>query len=188
MTCERRDDFVHSFHRVFPFVVLLSVPAAGADLTRWLGPNRDAKIAETGLLKSWPEGGPKSVWKIKGLGEGYSSVAAAGNRLYTQGQEGEQQFVLALDASSGKQVWKTPTSKTYRSDQGNGPRTMPQLDGNRLCVLAADGTLVCLEAETGKKIWGFHYGEKFGSAPPRWGFSEHPLIEGDRLGEPAPFR
>lgn len=167
--------------RVCCVLLFLCLPALAADLTRWLGPNRDGKFAESGLLKSWPEGGPKSVWKVKGLGEGYSSMAVAGNRIYTQGQEGDQQFVLALDIDNGKQVWKTPTGKAFRSDQGGGPRTMPQVDGARLYALASDGTLVCLEAETGKRVWGFNYVEKFGSAMPRWGFSEHPLIDGDRL-------
>ena len=157
------------------------MPAIAADWTRWLGPNRDGKSSETGLLKAWPEGGPKSAWKVKGLGEGYSSLAVVGNRLYTQGQDGADQFVVALDAATGKQVWKTPNGKAYGSDQGNGPRSMPQIEGNLLYALASDGSLVCLEVETGKKIWGFNYTEKFGSANPRWGFAEHPLIDGDRL-------
>jgi outer membrane protein assembly factor BamB len=55
------------------------------------------------------------------------------------------------------------------------------IEGNLLYALASDGTLVCLENETGKKVWGLNYVEKFGSAIPRWGFSESPLIDGDRL-------
>lgn len=160
---------------------LLCIPAVAADWPTWLGPNRDGKSTETGLLKSWPEGGPKSVWKVKGLGEGYSSMAVVGNRIYTQGQEGGQQFVLALDAASGKQVWKTPTGKAFSIEQGGGPRGIPVVDGNRLYALASDGTLVCLETETGKRVWGFNYVEKFGSPMPRWAFSESPLVDGDRL-------
>lgn len=152
-----------------------------ADWTRWLGPGRDGKSVETGLLRSWPEGGPKLVWRASGLGEGYSTMAVAGNRVYTQGQEGEQQFVVALDAASGKQVWKTPAGKAYSNPQGGGPRGMPQVDGNRLYALSSDGTLVCLDTETGKRVWGFNYVEKFGSTIPKWGFSESPLVDGDRL-------
>ena len=161
---------------LFPYL-----PAAAADWATWLGPGRDGKSVETGLLTSWPRGGPKAVWKVNGVGEGYSSVAVVGNRLYTQGQEGGQQFVVALDAASGKPAWKTPTGKAYRNDQGGGPRGMPQIDGNRLYALASDGTLVCLDTQTGRRIWGFNYVEKFGSTNPRWGFSESPLIDGDRL-------
>jgi outer membrane protein assembly factor BamB len=170
-----------SLRRVSSLFLLVSIPVLAADWTLWLGPHRDGKSVETGLLTSWPAGGPKVIWKVKGLGEGYSSMAVAGNRIYTQGQEGAQQFVLALDVASGKQVWKTPAGKSYSNERGNGPRGMPQVDGSRLYALGSDGTLVCLETETGKRVWGFHYGEKFGSTQPKWGFSEQPLIDGDRL-------
>lgn len=160
---------------------MLCIPTLAADWANWLGPNRDGKTGETGLLKSWPDGGPKSIWKVKGLGEGYSTMAVVGNRIYTQGQEGDQEFVLALDAASGKQVWRTPIGKAYSSDQGGGPRGMTTTDGNRLFAVSADGALVALDTETGKRVWGFNYVEKFGSTIPRWGFAESPLVDGDRL-------
>ena len=84
--------------------ILMFATVSAADWATWLGPNRDGKSLETGLLKSWPEGGPKVVWKAGGLGEGYSSMAVVGNRIYTQGQEGDAQFVIALDSSNGKQA------------------------------------------------------------------------------------
>jgi outer membrane protein assembly factor BamB len=162
-------------------IFFLCLPAIAADWATWLGPNRDGRSTETGLLASWSDGGPKSVWKVKSLGEGYSSLAVVGNRIYTQGQEGGQQFVLALDVASGKQVWKTPTGKLYENYRGNGPRGMPQVEGNRLYAVGSEGTLVCLDTETGKRLWAFNYVEKFGSPLPKWGFSEQPLIDGDRL-------
>jgi hypothetical protein len=60
-------------------------PADAADWPQWRGPNRDAKSSETGLLKRWPEGGPKLVWEISGLGNDYSSLAIANGKLYTMG-------------------------------------------------------------------------------------------------------
>jgi outer membrane protein assembly factor BamB len=162
------------------FLVLCS-PALAADWATWLGPNRDGKSLETGLLKSWPAGGPKSAWKVKGLGEGYSSMAVVGDRIYTMGQQGGQQFVLALDASTGRQIWKTSIGKAFDSEQGGGPRSMPQVEGNRLYALASDGSLVCLETEAGKRVWGFNCIEKFSSPMPRWAFCESPLIDRDRL-------
>ena len=167
--------------RVPCILLFLCIPVLAADWATWLGPNRDGKSTETGLLTSWPQGGPKSVWQATGLGEGYSSMAVVGNRIYTLGQEGDQQFVLALDVVSGKQVWKTPAGKAYQNPQGNGPRGLPTVDGNRLYALASDGTLVCLDTATGKSVWGFNYVEKFGSMIPKWGFAESPLVDGDRL-------
>jgi outer membrane protein assembly factor BamB len=152
-----------------------------ADWATWLGPNRDGKSAETGLLTSWPEGGPEAVWTVTGIGEGYSTMAVVGDRIYTQGQEGSQQYVLALDVTTGDQVWKTPTGQSYENYRGNGPRGMPQVDGDRLYAVGSDGTIVCLETETGERVWGFNYIDKFRSPPPKWGFSEQPLVDGDRL-------
>jgi len=67
-------------------VVLLVVSTIQAsDWPQFRGPNRDGKSTETGLLKKWPEGGPKLLWSVDGLGEGYSSIAVAGGLVYTTG-------------------------------------------------------------------------------------------------------
>ena len=161
--------------------LLLAAAAAAADWPQWRGPKRDGISAETGLLQSWPAGGPRLLWKTTGLGEGYSSFAVAKGRLYTQGQRGNQQFVLAFDASSGKKVWEAATGSPFRERRGHGPRGSPTVDGDRLYALAADGTLVCLEAATGKKIWGYNVVEKFGGQVIHWGISESPLVDGDRV-------
>jgi len=155
--------------------------ASAADWPQWRGPNRDGKSPETGLLASWPKGGPRLVWKAQGLGEGYSTFAVVGSRLYTQGQQGGQQFVLAIDANTGKQLWKTRSGRTYGNDKGNGPRGAPTIDGNRLYALAGDGMLLCLDIESGKRIWGFNLGERFGGSVPRWGYSESPVVDADRV-------
>ena len=155
--------------------------ASAADWPQWRGPNRDGKSPETGLLASWPKGGPRLAWKAQGLGEGYSPFAVVGSRIYTQGQQGNEQFVLAIDANTGKQLWKTQSGRTFGNDKGNGPRGTPTIDGNRLYALAADGMLLCLDIESGKRVWGFNIGERFGGSVPRWGYSESPLVEGDRV-------
>jgi hypothetical protein len=80
---------------------LLASTLAAADWPQWRGPNRDGISAETGLLSSWPSGGPKMVWKTNGLGVGYSSFAIVNGKMYTQGQRGNQEFVLAIDVNTG---------------------------------------------------------------------------------------
>ena len=113
------------FKAVFPIALSLCTIASAADWSQWRGPNRDGKSEETGLLAQWPAGGPRLVWKVQGLGEGYSSFSVVGNRLYTQGQKGDEEFVLALDIATGKPVWKTPTGRALGNDRGNGPRGTP---------------------------------------------------------------
>ena len=81
--------------------LIITAVAFAADWPQWRGPRRDGISEETGLLASWPAGGPPLVWKNQGAGEGYSSMAVAGGRLFTQGQRGDDQFVIAFDAASG---------------------------------------------------------------------------------------
>src|SRR3954465_1449344 len=84
-------------------------PGAGAssptDWPQWRGPNRDDVSKETGLLKSWPEGGPKRVWLYEQGGSGYSGPAIAGGKLFTLGTRDNSEVLLALDANTGKELW-----------------------------------------------------------------------------------
>jgi len=70
---------------------------AEGEWPQWRGPRRDGVSLETGLLKEWPSGGPPLVWKTQGLGNGYSTVAVSGGRLYTMGVRGNQEFIMAID-------------------------------------------------------------------------------------------
>lgn len=155
--------------------------AWAADWPQWRGPNRDGISAETGLLESWPKGGPPLVWKIQGLGEGYSSAAVAGGRLFIQGQHGDEEYVLAFDTNTGKQLWRTHTGIPFNESRGHGPRSTPTVDGDRLYALAADGMLVCLDTATGKTIWGYNIVDHFHGRVPHWGISESPLVDGNRV-------
>jgi outer membrane protein assembly factor BamB len=165
---------------------LWAVGAFAADWPQFLGQARNGSSAETGLLPEWPAGGPPLVWKIDGLGEGYSDVSVSQGRVFTMGQSGgpsgKQQFVVALDAATGKTLWHVDiTEQTYAESHGNGPRGTPTVDGDKLYAEAADGTLVCLDVKTGKKIWGLNFQTDFHARPPKWAFSESPLVEGENL-------
>ena len=162
-------------------IILLSLTAIAADWPQWRGQNRDGVSSETGLLKSWPASGPAVLWKIAGLGQGFSSLAIANGRVYTQGQRGDRQHVIAFDAKSGKKLWETPTGLAFHESAGNGPRGTPTIDGDRLYAMAADGLLVCLDTATGKLLWSQNVVQKYGGSILKWGFSESPLVNGDRL-------
>jgi outer membrane protein assembly factor BamB len=146
---------------------------------QWRGPDRDGRSSETGLLQRWPAGGPRVIWHVNGVGQGFSSVAVAGGRIYTQGQAGGRQHVAAFDANSGARLWLTPSGAPFQESAGNGPRATPTLDGDRVYALAADGTLACLNAHTGATVWSVNLVSRFGASIPKWGFSESPLIDGN---------
>jgi outer membrane protein assembly factor BamB len=155
--------------------------APSVDWPQWRGPNRDGVSRETGLLKQWPAQGPRLVWKASGVHDGYSSMAVTGGRLYTMGARGDTEYVLALDASSGKQLWSTANGRRFSNDKGDGPRGTPTVDGDRLYVLGASGDLTALEAATGRKVWSINVLATFGGHNPRWGLSESPLVVDDRI-------
>ena len=165
-----------------------AAPLAASDWPQWLGPNRNGKSAETGLLRAWPEGGPELLWEVDSLGKGYASLAVADGRIYTQGQLAvdrpfPRHFLMALDAATGETLWHTPNHQPYRDDYdlGDGPRSAPTLDGDRLYALSASGYLICANAETGDEIWNVNLFERFDGRQLVWGISESPLIDGDRV-------
>jgi outer membrane protein assembly factor BamB len=159
----------------------LVIRASADEWPQWRGPRRDGISRETGLLKSWPAGGPKQLWKTAGLGQGYSSFSVAGGKLFTQGQRDGKQFVLAFDVASGKKLWEAPAGGSFNERRGHGPRGTPTIDGAVLYALSADGTLVCLQTATGKEVWKMNIVERYGAGVINWGMSESPLLDGDRL-------
>jgi outer membrane protein assembly factor BamB len=155
--------------------------AGVAEWSQWRGPNRDGHSAETGLLQQWPQGGPSRLWQAGGAGDGFSSFSASHGRLYTQGARGGTEYVMAFDAATGKKVWETANGPRYRNAQGDGPRSTPTVDGDRLYALGAAGAFSAFNAGTGQKIWSVDFVDVFGGITPGWGYSESPMILGDRI-------
>jgi outer membrane protein assembly factor BamB len=156
------------------------------DWPQWRGQKRDGTSAETGLLKDWPDKGPRLVWTAKGLGDGYSSVSVAAGHIYTMGDRKDRQstrsevegYVICLDERTGKELWATRVSKRY-SD--GGPRSTPTVDGDRVYALSPLGDLVCLDAATGREHWHKSLPDDFRGQVGGWHYSESPLIDGDKL-------
>ena len=155
---------------------------AASDWPQWRGPNRDGVSAETGLLKEWPKGGPPLAWKATGLGAGYSSVSVAAGRLFTMGEIAGASSVIALDEKTGKLLWSAKVGGTGGGDGYPGPRCTPTVDGERVYAMNQFGDLVCVEAATGQEVWRKNLAKDFGGRMMSgWGYSESPLVDGERL-------
>ena len=164
--------------------LLLAAPAVAmaADWPQWRGPMRDGLSAETGLLKSWPSSGPKVLWSISTLGEGYGSLCISGSNIYVQGRKGSDSVVHCLNRADGKAQWSVPLGVYRDQDRGGGARGTPTLDGDKLYVLSENGDLACLNAkDRGNKIWGKNILKEYGGSNPHWLISESPLVDGNFL-------
>jgi outer membrane protein assembly factor BamB len=149
--------------------------APTAEWPSWRGPNRDGISTEKGLLQEWPEDGPTLAWQASGLGKGMSSVAISGGRIFTMGNLRGGTSLIAMNLEDGAILWASPVG-------GGKPNCTPTVDGDLVYALGRSGDLVCVEAATGKEVWRTVYRKDFGGKMMSgWGFSESPLIDGDRL-------
>lgn len=153
------------------------------DWPQWRGPQRDGISKEKGLLKEWPAGGPKLLWKATDLGNGYSSFSVAGEYLYTLGNEGmEKEYVEARSVKDGHRVWQSPLGKVgTNTPQANyaAARSTPTVDGEWLFALSSDGDLACVGRADGKPRWQKNLRTDFGGKPGAWAYAESPLVDGN---------
>jgi outer membrane protein assembly factor BamB len=157
-------------------------PSAAAEDCSWpqfQGSRRDNVSTETGLLRQWPDDGPRLLWTARGLGHGFSSVAIAGGLLATAGNLDDQTAVTVLNLD-GSRRWQVTTGPAW-TGSSPGSRGTPTLDGDRLYHESALGEVVCLEAATGKRLWGRNILDEFGSKNITWAVAESVLIDGRRL-------
>jgi outer membrane protein assembly factor BamB len=154
------------------------------DYPQWRGRERDGHAQEKGLLKTWPEGGPKLLWKIEGTGEGHSTPSVAKGRIYGMGLRDGAEIVWALDEKTGKEVWAKKIADEIRLNElqgGFGSRATPTVDGDRIYTLGVGGELLCLKTKDGEIVWRKNLVMDFGGNVPAWGYSESPLVDGDRV-------
>jgi outer membrane protein assembly factor BamB len=154
-------------------------PSRAADWPQFRGPNRTDVSDEKNLLKEWPSGGPTAVWSAIGYGEGFSSIAVVGDRIYSMGDQGDAAVLTASNRSNGKPVWSAPVG----TPGGNykGTRCTPTVDSGRVYGLGQFGDFVCCDATTGKELWRKNLEKDFGGRHGGWEYTESPLVDGDRL-------
>ena len=164
-------------------VFLCAVSVLAADWPQWRGPNRSGVSNETGLLKQWPAGGPKLLWQVNDLGDGYSTPVVVGARIYMMSNRGmDNEYVQAISATDGKVIWTTRVGNVGNPDQNPSypkARSTPTIDGDVLYALGSDGDLACVETKTGKIRWTRNLRKDFDGKPGEWAYAESPLVDGD---------
>jgi outer membrane protein assembly factor BamB len=164
-------------------MVALSVTSVAAADWPWLyGPRRNHTSEQKGLLRTWPEEGPKVLWTVP-MGAGFGGPAVSGGRVYVLDREEKVGDTLrALDLSTGKELW------TYAYDAAGsfmfaGSRMMPTVDGEYVYTVGPMGDLHAISTKTRKPAWRKNIWTDFGGGArlPQWAIVQHPLIYGDLL-------
>ncbi|MBI5685842.1 MAG: PQQ-like beta-propeller repeat protein [Verrucomicrobia bacterium] len=174
-------------------ILLLSQPAFAGDWPQYRGPQRNDLSNETGLLKKWPDAGPRLLWTFKNTGIGLTGPAIVGERLYITGGRAGTEYLIALNVRTGTEAWAVAIGQTFdweRNKWHAGPSAMPTVDGNLVFALGGAGDLVCVDAPTGRLIWKKNFPtaleaeiNPIGGGPKKlgWGFTWSPLVDGEQL-------
>ena len=173
----------------------LAAPLAAqtAGWPQWGGPHRNFQTGSTGLAGAWPAGGPPKVWS-RALGLGHSAIVAEDGRLFTLYRRGAREFLIALDAATGRTVWEFAYDAPYlpRMDTsyGDGPHSTPLVSGPVVCGIGATSLMHCLDKRTGALRWSLNLWKEFGSRMEGLGYSPSPVAWRDLIivqaGAPGP--
>jgi len=155
------------------------VASLEAGWPQWRGPRRDAVSRETGLLQTWPEGGPRLLWTADGLGRGWAQPIVTGGRIYLAGDADGRCEIVCLDLA-GKQVWRTASGRAWTRSH-KGARAACCFAGGRIYHMNGHGRLACLDAATGEEVWAQNVLERFGGWPLTWGISECVLVDDGKV-------
>ncbi|HVF44545.1 MAG TPA: PQQ-binding-like beta-propeller repeat protein [Pyrinomonadaceae bacterium] len=159
--------------------------AASAEWPQWRGPNRDGLVTGVAAPSAWPKE-LKQSWRVT-VGVGHSSPVVSGGTIYQFARQGEDEVLLALDASTGKELWRagaTPAPYTVNpaaSGHGKGPKSTPVVASGRVYTLGIAGLLSAHDAKTGRLVWRKDFSKQFPTTSPLYGTSMSPVVVGGLL-------
>lgn len=160
-----------------------SLLANDGDWPRWRGVHLDGTIQTGKKLPLGKDGyGLKEAWRAD-IGSAYSCFSVAGRYALNMGEDGTNDFVIALDANTGKTLWRYQLGPSYKGHNGShdGPNSTPVIDGKKVYALGPNGHLVALGLEKGNLIWKKHLTDDLKTPIPFHGFTTVPLVLGERL-------
>jgi outer membrane protein assembly factor BamB len=154
--------------------LLLTGTGLQAQDGQWRGPQRDGKYSDTGLLKSWPEAGPKLLVKKEGLGNGYSSPMVVDEMIYISGRRDSLDVLTKLDME-GNILWETVYGHAWDKSYPE-TRSTPTIEEGRIYIMGGLGTVVCMDVGSGEIIWKVNTHKEFEGEFHRWGMTESLLL------------
>jgi outer membrane protein assembly factor BamB len=163
-------------------VLMLSlVNICAQDWPQYLGPNRNSTSPQTGILRTWPAGGPEVLWSAN-IGIGYGGPVVSNGKVFLLDRDDATGDMLkCFELSSGKELWKFAYSAPG-SVMFPGSRSVPVVDGNYVYSCGPYGDLYCFDIGTQQPVWKKNVWTDFGGGEiPTWAISQCPIIYHDLL-------
>jgi outer membrane protein assembly factor BamB len=172
--------------------LLLAGVSFAADWGQYRGPSHNGISSEA--IARWPQGGPRLVWKTP-MNAGFSSITVANGiaaTLELRPKDGvSREFVVALDANTGKELWSAPLavakydgggdSGTPNNSGGDGPRSTPTIDNGNIYAFDGKLNLFCFDAKTGAQKWTRDFVAEHKGKLITWQNAAAPVIDGDLI-------
>ncbi|MEX0982633.1 MAG: PQQ-binding-like beta-propeller repeat protein [Bacteroidales bacterium] len=158
--------------------LLLIMPSTAQEV-QWRGPNRDGKYPDKGLLKEWPEDGPKLLLKKEGLGGGYSTPVLYKDIIYVTGRRDTLEVITAL-VMDGEILWETIYGKPWMQSFQE-TRNTPAIEDGKIYITGTMGTVNCIDAATGDILWARNTHDEFSGEFHRWGMAESVVLTEDAV-------
>ncbi len=159
--------------------LLSSVTMSAQQIAQWRGPDRNGVFPGKGLLKIWPENGPRLLWSKDGLGEGYSSVSVTQKSIFVTGRQDSTEYLTVLDLK-GRERWRLPYGLGVRRSYSSS-RCTPTVEGNFVYLISGRGEVVCIDVRKKQKVWSVPALQKFRGEYWKWEIAESPLLVGDKV-------
>lgn len=161
--------------KTFILAALSTTASAAADWPQFQGPDRNGISPETGIARTWPEGGPRVLWTAS-LGEGFAGPAIRDGEVYLLDRLGNQQDVLrCFDLATGQEQWTFAYDAPGEVDS-NGSRMPPTVDVNFIYTTGMMGDLYCVDRKTHKPVWHRNIMKDFEREELTWGVVQAPSL------------
>jgi outer membrane protein assembly factor BamB len=180
---ERAVAYLDSIRSADPVGVSLAEPLipSATDSPEFRGLRRDGIVRQERIRTDWNGNPPKLLWKHP-VGLGWSSFAVVGDFAFTQEQRRDNEVVVCYDAITGGQIWTYADSTRFSEAMGgDGPRATPTFHDGKIYALGANGTLNCLDARTGKRVWSASILGDGAVENVTWGMAGSPLVFDDTV-------
>jgi outer membrane protein assembly factor BamB len=151
------------------------------DWPQFRGMRRDGIARETGLLRAWPEDGPRVLWTVP-VAQGYSGAAIVGGKVFHNDYDESAKTwrVYCRDLQDGKELWRFSEKRRIRPNHGI-TRSVPAVTGTRVIAIDPKCVVHGLDAATGAEVWRKSLVKAYHAKIPAWYNGQCPLLDGERV-------